>query len=163
MKAFALATLLLSAGCATMVNGRFQNIPVTSTPRGALITVDCPGEEPRDAGKTPATVVMRRDSEGCRIVLSKLGYRHVSVRMAREWSAANALNIVPSLVAGSLSGLVTYVPAVLAGLPDGEADAIGNSAARAGAAAPFKADERSGGAFTLAPDRVDVALVPLPR
>lgn len=162
MRGLAFAALLLTAGCATMINGTVQRIPVTSSPRNALVTVDCPGQPPRDAGKTPMTVELRRDAEGCRIVLSKLGYQHVGVRMARRISAAAAFDAVPGLVLGSISGLFTYVPLLVAGVPDGEANAIGESAMRAGATAPFKADERAGGAFRLEPERVDVALVPLP-
>jgi len=162
VRPIAFASLLLAAGCATMVNGTTQRIPITSTPRNALVTVECPGEEPRDAGKTPATVELRRDAEGCRITLSKLGYEHVSVRMTRRVSAAAAFDAVPGAVLGTISGLFTYVPLVVAGVPDDEANAIGDSAMRAGASAPFKADERAGGAFRLVPERVDVALTPLP-
>jgi len=162
VRSIALASLLLAAGCATMINGTTQRIPVASSPRNALVTLECPGEPPRDAGKTPMTVELRRDSEGCRITLSKLGYRHVSVRVTRRVSAAAAFDAVPGAVLGSISGLFTYVPLAIAGVPDDEANAIGTSAMRAGASAPFKADERAGGAFRLEPERVDVALQPLP-
>ena len=161
MKALALAAVLLSTGCATIVNGRYQQIPVDSSPRGALVTVECPDQAPRDAGKTPTIIELRREAEGCRIVLTKLGYRATSVRMTRQYSAAAAFDAVPGVVMGAIAGLFTYVPLDLAGVPDDDAESIGNSAAHAGLTAPLRADERTGGAFKLVPGRVDVALRPL--
>ena len=38
---FYLVALVLLCGCATMVNGTHQNVPVDSDPSGALVRVDC--------------------------------------------------------------------------------------------------------------------------
>jgi len=161
MKTIALLTALLAASCASMVNGKFQSVPVTSSPPHAAITLACPGEEPRHEGYTPATVTLRRGDDGCRITLTKLGYREETIRFRRVLSAVMALNAVPGLLLGGLTGLAAYLPAELV-LPPDAADAIGDAAFAAGANVPFAIDERSGAAFEQVPTRISVELVPRP-
>ena len=50
-----LFALLLLGGCATMINGRTETIPVKSDPSGAVVTVEC-GNAPLYGGVTPTTV-----------------------------------------------------------------------------------------------------------
>ena len=161
MKTLALLSVLLSAGCASMVNGRMQNVPVTSTPPHAAITLACPGEEPRHAGYTPATIVLRRADEGCEITLSKLGYYEETIRFYRRHSVVTALDVVPGVAIGAVGGLFAYLGSLTV-LPEPVANDIGESAFQAGVAAPFAADERSGAAFEQVPDRVSVRLAPRP-
>ncbi len=160
MKTIALLTALLAASCASMVNGKSQNVPVLSSPAHAAITLACPGEEPRHAGYTPATVTLRRGDDGCRITLTKLGYREETIRFRRVLSAVTALNAVPGLLLGGVTGFVAYLPAAL--LPPDAAEAIVDAACAAGASVPFAIDERSGAAFEQVPNRISVELVPRP-
>jgi hypothetical protein len=161
MKTIALLTALLAASCASMVNGRFQDVPVASSPAHAAITLACPGLEPRHAGYTPATITLRRGDDGCRITLTKLGYHEETIRFRRVRSAVTALNAVPGLLIGGVTGLVAYLPAELL-LPNDTAEAIGDAAFAAGASVPFAIDERSGAAFEQVPNRISVELVPRP-
>ena len=161
MKTIALLAALLAASCASMVNGKFQNVPVTSSPSHAAITLACPGREPQHAGYTPATIALWRGDDGCRITLSKLGYREETIRFRRVRSAVTALNAVPALLLGGVTGLAAYLPAELV-LPPDAADAIGDAAFAAGASVPFAIDERSGAAFEQVPNRISVELVPRP-
>jgi hypothetical protein len=162
MKTLALAGTLFAAGCASMVNGSLQKVPVTSLPSHAAITLDCPGQEPHHVGYTPAEVTLRRDGDGCRIILSKLGYEEETIRFRRVRNPVTAFNAVPGLVLGAFSGLAAYIPAELA-LPDPVADDIGKSAFNAGVDVPFAVDERNGAAFEQVPRRVSVELVPRQR
>ncbi len=161
MKTIALLAALLAASCASMVNGKFQSVPVTSSPSHAAITLACPGQEPQHAGYTPATVTLRRGDDGCRITLTKLGYHEETIRFCRVRSAVTALNAVPALLLGGVTGLAAYLPAELV-LPPDAADAIGDAAFAAGASVPFAIDERSGAAFEQVPNRISVELVPRP-
>ena len=66
----AIATLLLftvfAAGCATMTDGRFQNIPVRSDPTGAGVRLIC-GPDSSNQGETPVTISVPRTSDPCSI------------------------------------------------------------------------------------------------
>ena len=161
MKTIALLTTLLAAGCASMVNGRFQNVPVTSSPAHAAITLECPGEEPSHAGYTPATIRLRRGADGCRITLSKLGYYEETVRFRRVPSAVTALDAVPGAVLGAAAALVVALPTELVAGEDA-GNAAGAAAFNKGASAPFAIDEHNGAAFDQVPREVHVDLVPRP-
>jgi len=155
MKPFALLAALLASSCATAINGRFQNVPVTSTPSAAEVLVDCDGE--RHAAITPAVVTLRRSAESCSLTVSKPGYQTLFVRFHRETSLATLADAPPAAVLGVLGGLM--------GLAMGYGDHrdIGETAeagARAGASAPFALDACSGAAFKHVPERVDVVLAP---
>jgi len=161
MKTIALAAALLAAGCASMVNGRFQDINVGSSPPGAAITLACAGVEPQHAGYTPATIRLRRSDEGCWIAISKLGYEEEMIWFQRVRSAATVLDAVPAAVLGGITGLVVRLPAELI-LPKESAEELGEAAFAAGASVPYAVDERSGAAFKQVPDGVRVELVPRP-
>lgn len=161
MKTIALAATLLTAGCASMVNGRYQNIPVTSSPAHAAITLACAGVEPRHAGYTPATIQLRRRDEGCWITLSKLGYAEETIPFHRVYSTAAALNALPGVVLGGTLGLLVELPTELL-FGSEVAEPLGEGVFAAGVNAPFAVDERSGAAFKHVPERVEVRLTPRP-
>lgn len=81
---FASSALVLS-GCGTIAHGRYQEVPVTSTPAGAHVSVDC-GKGVKDAGVTPAIVQLRRKSDRCLVTLSKDGYEESSLVFRRGLS-----------------------------------------------------------------------------
>lgn len=75
-----LAALLLVGGCASMVNGPTQTIPVTSDPAGALVFLDDVG-----AGVTPCKVTLDRKSDHL-LVLRKDGHEEYTMELRRTAS-----------------------------------------------------------------------------
>jgi len=85
-----LAMLLLVPlpGCATVFNGTSEEILITSTPRGATVTVD-----DSVVGKTPITVAMRRTrNHTAKFELE--GYVPTSTTMRRRTSGLFWLNLL---------------------------------------------------------------------
>ena len=102
--------LLMTTGCATMVNGRYQTIVVDSYPSGAALEVDC-GEGPRAAAPTPTSIKVRRAAERCQLTFTRTGYETKVIELTHQRSRATALNVafgVPSAlilgIAGALIG-----------------------------------------------------------
>ena len=94
-----LAIALLSAsallsGCATIVKGTTQVIPVSSDPTGARVTIDS-----APAGTTPTTVTLSR-KQNHMVVIEKEGYAPESVAVTKSMGGAVAGNII----AGGLIG-----------------------------------------------------------
>ncbi len=97
---------VLTTGCATMVNGRHQELSVDSYPSGAAIEVDC-GEGPRAAGSTPAKVTVKRAAERCLLTLNRAGYEPKMIELTRRESRAMKLNAafgLPSAVVLGIAG-----------------------------------------------------------
>ena len=82
------------SGCATIVKGTTQVIPVSSDPTGARISVDG-----APAGTTPATVTLSR-KQNHMIVIEKEGFAPESVAVTKSMGGAVAGNII----AGGLIG-----------------------------------------------------------
>jgi len=96
------AAAMVTGGCATMVNGRYQQIPVASTPAGAVVFVD--GAE---QGRTPCVVrVTRHDNHTIR--LASEGHDAGGVTLRREltpWTWLNVLNGgLPGIAADATTG-----------------------------------------------------------
>lgn len=81
-------------GCATIVKGTTQEIPVASEPTGARVSVDG-----TSAGTTPTTVTLSRKSNHM-VTIEKDGYQSESVAITKSMGAAVAGNII----AGGLVG-----------------------------------------------------------
>jgi hypothetical protein len=73
--------VLLSCGCASVVNGRKQAVDVTSNPVGALIYVDG-----RKVGRTPSTLQLARKNEYS-FRIEHDGYRPSVVNLSKKISA----------------------------------------------------------------------------
>jgi hypothetical protein len=71
------AVVLFTQGCATVHNGRHQEIRVVSDPAGATVEVDC--GKPQPPAVTPATVRLPRRVEHCSLVLSRPGFHSRTV------------------------------------------------------------------------------------
>lgn len=156
-----LSLLVLGSSCATIIQGRYQAVPVTSSPAGANIAVDCNGEQ-RDAGLTPAVVTVPRAAEVCRLTLTRSGYEPAQVWFERARSNVRFVNLAPSAyfaVAGAILGF-----ALVADHAETPGAVIAATAAGgyAGARAPFAIDERTGAAYKQTPEEVKVTLVPRP-
>src|SRR5512144_2446453 len=74
-----LASALLAASCAGMINGREQSVPVTSTPAGAAVFVN--GVR---YGETPLRLFLARKHKGPVIRIESPGYDSVEIRVGRK-------------------------------------------------------------------------------
>jgi len=80
--------VLCTTGCATIVKGTTQEIPVSSDPTGARVSVDG-----ATAGTTPTTVTLSRKSNHM-VTIEKEGFQSESVAITKSMSAAVAGNII---------------------------------------------------------------------
>jgi hypothetical protein len=76
-----LASVLLAAGCAGLINGSKQWVPVTSTPRGAAVFVNGVRE-----GATPLELYLQRDHKAPVIRIESPGYDPVEIRVTKRAS-----------------------------------------------------------------------------
>ena len=154
-----LLTFLLCSSCATMINGRFQTVQVSSHPSGAQIEVDC-GDAPRRGGVTPAAVTLHRAAEECSVTLSKEGYQTARFPLERQRSRAVGANKV-------LAVPVALVTAVVGGIigeevfNDGEGgvEAGFGAGIELGAAPGRQIDKHTGGAYKWVPGKVYLILI----
>jgi hypothetical protein len=155
-----LAALVLAscAGCATMVNGRNEEVPVNSYPSGANVAVDC-GDVPRDGGTTPSRVTLARIATDCKVTLTKIGYEPKVVTFHREDSRAVAVN----KIAGAPVGFIGAVAGFLFGGNYGVEEELGaagwSGGVAAGSAPGNQIDKHTGGAYKQVPGEVFVTLV----
>lgn len=82
------STVTLTTGCATIVKGTTQVIPVSSEPTGARVSVDGSA-----SGTTPTSVTLSRKSNHM-VTIEKDGYQSESVAITKSMSAAVAGNII---------------------------------------------------------------------
>jgi hypothetical protein len=88
------AVSTLISGCATIVKGTTQVIPISSDPTGARVTVDS-----APAGTTPTTVTLSR-KQNHMVVIEKEGFAPESIAVTKSMGVAVAGN----LIAGGLIG-----------------------------------------------------------
>lgn len=101
-----------------MVNGSHQTIPVSSTPSGADVRIDCGRRAPEVAAMkivTPATVDLRRKTQPCLLTLTKEGYEEANVIFARKvsgWVWGNLFfgGLIGWGIDGISGGMFTKVP-----------------------------------------------------
>lgn len=72
-----IAVVVFTQACATVHNGRYQEVRVVSDPAGADVEVRC--GKPQPAVVTPATVRLPRRVEECSLVLSRDGFQPETV------------------------------------------------------------------------------------
>lgn len=68
---------ILTQGCATLHNGRHQEIRVVTDPAGATVEVRCGKQQP--AAVTPATVRLPRRVDQCSLILTRPGFHSETV------------------------------------------------------------------------------------
>ncbi len=141
------ALIVLGQGCATVHNGRYQEIPVITDPAGANVEVRC-GKLQAPA-VTPATIRLPRRVEQCSLVLTRAGFHSETVvfdSSPSRWFWAN----LAGPIAGGVSGATRHsdqafldflLGAVLGG-------------------AGFGIDALTGAMWELQPARVERTLVP---
>jgi hypothetical protein len=97
--------------CATVAHGKYQKVPVLSSPAGAEVFTDC-GKGPESKGPTPIVVKLDRKADRCVITLKKDGYDDTSAIVQRHLSGWFWCNIFLPYVT---------VPGALVDLYDGAA------------------------------------------
>ncbi len=102
MRNLAVLALVAFAGCASIVHQTTQQIPVTSQPAGAALTVSCGDVHNDPKLVTPAVVTVHRKPVHCAISLTKPGYRTTEIALTRSMSAWYPANIV----FGGIVGLI---------------------------------------------------------
>ena len=154
----ALSILILTARCATIANGRFQQVPVTSDPAGANIRVACGGPAV-DAGTTPANLKLRRSAASCSITLSKAGFRDHSITFQRStsgwfWANAAGLGLLGEVGVELATGPPIYV------FDDASSDdrQVNGVGFVAGTLLGMWIDHMTGAQYRFRPERVDVKL-----
>jgi len=80
-----LSALSLLNACATVAHGPYQSVPVSSSPSGADVTLDCGGRV-RHIGATPLVAKLRRGADHCEITMTKEGYEPTSVVFSKSTS-----------------------------------------------------------------------------
>jgi uncharacterized protein YceK len=91
----AVAVALLSlTGCATIINGSHQTVPVTSTPAGAIIT-----DNGTAVGRTPAKLELARKLSHF-VVVELAGYAPCETTLVPHWSSV----VLGNLLLGGLIG-----------------------------------------------------------
>jgi hypothetical protein len=161
MKATAMLLLftVFSAGCATMTDGRFQDIPVRSDPSGAGVRLIC-GPDSSNQGETPVTISVPRTSDPCSITVSKDGFVPKNIPLAR------VTRFIPGDVGlafafGGVGGLALFIPIAMVTAKTerdwGRAYSIGFALT---APIPFFIDAHTGGLYQHVPSDIYVTLAP---
>ena len=100
--------LLFISSCATIFTGSTQTVQIETIPSNAKIQIDG-----IDRGRTPSELVLKKDHQGPRIVLSKEGYQQRTFRPEVTFNSVSLLNTVFVLFYGidAISGaLWKYSP-----------------------------------------------------
>lgn len=148
--------LLLTTGCATMVNGRYQTIAVESYPSSAAVEVDC-GDGPRAAAATPTKIKVRRAAAYCQLTFTRTGYEPKTIELTHQRSRATTLNAafgIPSAVVLGIAGAL--IGSTVGGAETGFGIGVdaGYEAGRGGATAV----DMKGGGWKWVPGKVFVIL-----
>jgi hypothetical protein len=165
----ALLIAVAFSSCATAAHSDMQQVPVTSTPAGAEVTLDC-GRGATRVGTTPITLMMRRRDSRCSVFIVKDGWLGARVDFHRVPSLAALGNVVPALLAGGIvaSGNVDFSASSGSMSGGGVVDVTGSGwgsvspAAVAGVVftGALLIDAGSGALFAQSPSRVNVTLEP---
>ncbi|HYI13391.1 MAG TPA: hypothetical protein VEK57_30370 [Thermoanaerobaculia bacterium] len=141
------AVVLFTQGCATVHNGRHQEITVVSDPAGANVEVRCGKTQP--AAVTPATVRLPRRVEQCSLILTRPGFHDETVvfdSVPSVWVWANfAGPIVGGTIGATRHSDQAFVDFLLGALLGG---------------AGFTVDALTGAMWELEPAKVERKLVP---
>ena len=86
--------VISSSGCATLITGWYQKVPVSSDPAGAIVQVDG-----KDKYVTPAKLHLKRNHDHT-LLFTKDGYKDETVTLMHVVSGAIAGNAVVFGLAG---------------------------------------------------------------
>ena len=104
---------IILAGCASIILGTTQKVPVNSTPSGAKVTVYDAKNKAIGGGTTPCSLSLSRSSgffssAKYRVVIEKPGYEKREVKIS---GSVNGWYIAGNLVFGGLIGWLILDPA----------------------------------------------------
>jgi hypothetical protein len=145
--AILLAAVVLTQACATLHNGRHQDIHVVSDPAGADIEVRCGKAQP--PAVTPATIRLPRRVEECSLTLTRPGFRPETVLFETGPSRWFWANFAGPIV-GGVSGATRHSDQAFIDFLTGAV--IGGVG--------FALDALTGAMWQLEPARVERKLVP---
>ncbi len=141
------AVVILMQGCATVHNGRHQEISVVTDPAGADVEVRC--GKPQPAVVTPATVRLPRRVDQCSLVLTRSGFQSETVVFDSSPSGWLWANFAGPAIGGAIGATRQSDQAFIDFLFGALAGGIG-----------FGVDALSGALWQLEPDRVERKLTP---
>jgi hypothetical protein len=141
------AVVILTQGCATLHNGRHQEISVVTDPAGATVEVRCGKQQP--AAVTPATVRLPRRVEQCSLILTRPGFHPETVVFDSSPSGWVWGNLAAP-IAGAASGTTRQSDQAFADFFFGAL--LGG--------AGFGVDALTGAMWQLEPAKVERTLVP---
>ena len=141
------AVVIFTQGCATVHNGRHQEISVVTDPAGATVDVRCGKLQP--AAVTPTTVRLPRRVEQCSLILTRPGFHSETVVFdlnTSRWVWGNfAAPIVGAAIGGTRQSDQAFVDFFFGGLIGG----VG-----------FGVDALTGAMWELEPAKVERKLTP---
>ena len=141
------AVVILAQGCATVHNGRTQEVAVITDPAGANVEVHC--GKPQPAAVTPATVRLPRRVEQCSLILTRSGFQSETVVFESSASGWVWGNFVAPGVGGTI-GATRHSDAAFVDFLVGAV--IGG--------AGFGIDALTGAMWQLEPSKVERKLTP---
>lgn len=145
--------VFLFQGCASIISGTSQKIPVTSNPSGIKITVD--GEE---TGQAPLVLKLKRKKKIHVNRIEKPGYNPFEIRITRKTSAK--LSSYGNVLYGALGFLGGFLLAVVIdeSLPSSTVAPLIIGGTILGWGGAITIDFLSGANYTLSPAHLNVTL-----
>lgn len=141
------AVVILTQGCATLHNGRHQEIRVVTDPAGATVEVRCGKQQPMAV--TPAMVRLPRRVEQCSLILTRPGFHSETVVFESSLSGRAWGNFAAPIV-GAASGTTRQSDQAFGDF------FLGALVGGAG----FGVDALTGAMWQLEPARVEIQLAP---
>ena len=147
LKTFLAAAVIFTQGCATVHNGRHQDISVVSDPAGAGVEVRC--GKVQQAAVTPATVRLPRRVEDCSLTLTRAGFQSETVVFDTVPSKWLWMNFAGPIIGGASGATRHSDQALLDFLSGALLGGVG-----------FTIDALTGAMWELEPASVERKLVP---
>jgi hypothetical protein len=141
------AVIVFTQGCATVRNGRHQEISVVSDPAGANVEVRC--GKTQAAAVTPTTVRLPRRVEECSLILTRPGFQAETVVFESSPSGWFWVNFGGPIIGGGIGSTRHSDQAFVDFLLGAFLGGIG-----------FGVDAITGSMWQLEPARVERKLVP---
>jgi hypothetical protein len=142
---------LLSTGCATIANGRYQRVMVETNPPAAKVSVNGTKRQTKATPlqfETPGEVVLHRKEKHVVLRIEKEGFEPAEIALARSASAWTPLGGASFLGLGIMTGMVE----------GGAAVGLGMGAIYLGISVGI--DLATGSAYRLDPSKVSLTLRP---
>jgi len=115
MRLILLAPMALLSACATMIEGTSDNITVTTTPAGAMCTIDREGQRVGAVAATPASIRINKSRRDLSVTCGKEGYVSSTIAVEAGFTGTTFANIllggVVGVVVDAASGANSRYPA----------------------------------------------------